>query len=76
MWRDALLLLVWYTAERIKIGLDNYFGPSWHVVVGEEFTFNIDYESDKVYYVVYGSHAILVWKVSEWVCQKKKTLLS
>ena len=46
------------------------------MVVGEEFTFNIDYESDKVYYVVYGSHAILVWKVSEWVCQKKKTLLS
>ena len=52
------------TAEKIKIGLDNFFGPSWHAVVGEEFSFNIDHEGGKVYYVVYGSHAVLVWKVS------------
>ena len=51
------------TAEKIKIGLDNFFGPSWHAVIGEEFSFNIDYEGGKVYYIVYGSHAILVWKV-------------
>ena len=65
MWRDASLV-VWSLAEKIKIGLDGFFGPSWHVVVGEEFSFNIDYEGGKVYYVVYGSHAILVWKVSVW----------
>ena len=63
MWRDATLLM-WSAAEKIKIGLDNFFGPSWHAVVGEEFSFNIDYEGGKVYYIVYGSHAILVWKVS------------
>ena len=55
------------TAEKIKIGLDNFFGPSWHAVVGEEFSFNIDHEGGKVYYVVYGSHAVLVWKVSSRV---------
>lgn len=42
------------SAEKIKTALDNCFGASWHVIVGEDFTFNIDYEKDllvSMYYV-------------------------
>ena len=55
------------SAERVKISLDSMFGPTWHVVIGEEFAFDIDYEENMVYYALYGSHAILAWKVCEWV---------
>lgn len=42
--------------------MDSLFSPSWHVVIGEDFTFNIDYENKYLYYFLYGSHAILAWK--------------
>ena len=45
------------------MALDSYFGPVWHVVIGEDFTFNIDHEANSVYYILYGSYAILAWKV-------------
>ncbi len=45
--------------------MDELFGASWHVVVGEDFTFNIDHEEDRLYYLLYGGHAIVAWKVSK-----------
>ncbi|TRY68382.1 hypothetical protein TCAL_12020 [Tigriopus californicus] len=51
-----------WIAERIKRGLDNLFGASWHVVVGEEFTFDIDYDDNLVFHMFYGNVGILAWK--------------
>ena len=31
-------------AAYVKMNLDQHFGCSWHVVVGEQFSFNIDFE--------------------------------
>jgi hypothetical protein len=64
VWQDIIFIQLGILAEKIKKGLDNFFGPTWHVIIGEDFTFNIDYEANLVHYMVYGSHAILAWKVS------------
>ena len=31
--------------------LDKKFGPSWHVIVGEGFGFEISYETKKMFYM-------------------------
>ena len=41
------------TAQSIKEGLDKKFGPSWHVVVGEGFGFNITYNDKHMIYIYY-----------------------
>ena len=46
----------------LKKELDTRFGCSWHVVTGEEFGFDIDFEAEKMMYIFYGSLAVLLWK--------------
>lgn len=43
--------------------MDTTFGPSWQVIIGEDFTFSIDFERFCLVYLFYGNVAILVWKV-------------
>merc|ERR1712098_541706 len=38
-------------AKMIKEVLDKKFGPSWHVIVGEGFGFEISYETKKMCYM-------------------------
>jgi len=52
-------------AKMIKEALDKKFGPSWHVVVGEGFGFELSYETKKLLYMFFaGSLAVCVWKCS------------
>lgn len=45
----------------LQIDLDKRLGCIWHVIVGEEYGFEISYEASMTY-VHYGSLAILMWK--------------
>merc|ERR1712018_471471 len=52
-------------AKNIKEVLDKKFGPSWHVIVGEGFGFEISYETKKMFYMFSaGCSAVCVWKCS------------
>merc|ERR1719319_334066 len=52
-------------AKIIKEMLDKKFGPSWHVVVGEGFGFELSYEVQKLMYMFYApTLAVCVWKCS------------
>ena len=51
-----------FQLEHLKKELDTRFGCSWHVVTGEEFGFDIDFEAEKMMYIFYGSLAVLLWK--------------
>jgi len=62
-----------FLAEKVKRDLDNAFGAPWHVVVGESFDFNIDFDFHFLYYLLYGPIAILAWRVSCILnCKKNK----
>jgi len=63
------------SAELIKRGFDSLFGACWHCVVGEEFGFNLDHEANMVYYLLYGSFAIIVWKVSHYKAKSSDEFL-
>ena len=60
-----LTLLVLSSAEKVKRDLDASFGAPWHVVVGEAYDFNIDYDFHYLYFLLYGPVAILAWRVSK-----------
>ena len=52
-------------AKMIKEILDRRFGPSWHVIVGEGFGFEISYEVKKMLYMFSARFsAVAVWKCS------------
>ncbi|CAG0891985.1 unnamed protein product [Darwinula stevensoni] len=52
-------------AKMIKEELDRKYGPSWHVVVGEGFGFEISHESKNMLYMFCGGNlGICVWKCS------------
>ena len=52
-------------AKMIKEMLDRKFGPSWHVIVGEGFGFEISYEVKKMLYMFSARFsAVAVWKCS------------
>ncbi len=52
-------------AKMIKEGLDRRFGPSWHVVVGEGFGFEVSYELKNLMYMFFaGNLAVCAWKCS------------
>jgi dynein light chain 4 len=38
---------VFKAAQNIKENLDVKYGPTWHVIVGEGFSFDITYEVNK-----------------------------
>ncbi|CAG0891266.1 unnamed protein product [Cyprideis torosa] len=52
-------------ARMIKEELDKKFGPSWHVVVGEGFGFEVSHESKNLLYMFFGGNlGVCVWKCS------------
>merc|ERR1712179_79544 len=52
-------------AKLIKETMDKKFGPSWHVIVGEGFGFEITHEvKNKLYMFFGGTTGICVWKCS------------
>ena len=55
---------LYISAERLKRDLDNAFGHPWHVIVGESFSFEIEYDSDFFHYFFYGPVAVLAFKVT------------
>ena len=59
-------------ANYLKRELDTRFGCSWHVVTGEEFGFDIDFEADKMMYIFYGSLAVLLWKCGSQLLKEVK----
>lgn len=61
--RSIQLRFLSFSAERIKRGLDKSFGASWHVVVGEEFALDIDYDDNLLLSMLYGNVGIVAWKV-------------
>ena len=51
--------------QNIKEILDKKFGPSWHVIVGEGFGFEISYETKNMLYMFSARcSAVCVWKCS------------
>ena len=53
-------------AEKLKRDLDKAFGHPWHVVVGESYSFDIEYDSEFFHYFFYGPIAVLAFKVCNW----------
>ncbi|XP_013383817.1 dynein light chain 4, axonemal-like [Lingula anatina] len=52
-------------AKMIKETMDKKFGPSWHVVVGEGYGFEITHEVKNLIYMFFGGNvAITLWKCS------------
>ncbi|KAF7274636.1 dynein axonemal light chain 4 [Rhynchophorus ferrugineus] len=50
-------------AKMIKEEMDKKFGPPFHVVVGEDFGFEISYECSNLLYMFFGGNlAICIWK--------------
>ncbi|KAI5646127.1 dynein light chain type 1 domain-containing protein [Phthorimaea operculella] len=52
-------------ARLVKETMDKKFGPSFHVVVGESYGFEITYECTTICYLYFGGNqAICMWKCS------------
>ncbi|XP_060528899.1 dynein axonemal light chain 4 [Cylas formicarius] len=50
-------------AKMIKDEMDKKFGPPFHVVVGEDFGFEVSYECTNLLYMFFGGNlAIVIWK--------------
>ena len=54
-------------AEKLKRDLDKAFGHPWHVVVGESYSFDIEYDSEFFHYFFYGPIAVLAFKVGNCI---------
>ena len=52
-----------FSAEKLKRDFDQRFGAPWNVIVGEAYSFDIDYDFHFLYYFLYGPVAILCWRV-------------
>ena len=47
----------------VKQQMDNKFGPYWHVIIGEGFSFEITWMMNATLFMYYGGkYAILVYK--------------
>ncbi|XP_065183447.1 dynein axonemal light chain 4-like [Sycon ciliatum] len=54
-----------YMARMIKETVDKKFGPAWHVVVGEGYSFEVTHEEKNILYMYFGGQVgMLVWKCS------------
>ncbi|KAF9822417.1 hypothetical protein SFRURICE_017692 [Spodoptera frugiperda] len=52
-------------ARMVKEAMDKKFGPSFHVVVGESYGFEVTYECTNICYMYFGGNqAICIWKCS------------
>ena len=56
--------ILFFSAERLKRDFDKAFGAPWNVIVGECYSFDIDYDFHFIYYFLYGPVAILAWRGS------------
>ena len=59
-------------AHMIKLEMDLQFGCSWHVVVGENYSCDIDFEDGCMCYIFFGSLAILIWKSGSQLLKEAK----
>ena len=49
--------------KAIKEQMDKLFGPSWHCVVGEAYSFDVSAQRENLLYIYYtGTLAVLLWK--------------
>lgn len=55
-WENRLI------AQLIKRTLDDKLEPTWQVVVGESYSFEVTFQSGEFINVFYGSLGILAWK--------------
>jgi len=47
----------------IKEQMDKLYGPSWHVIVGEGFSFDVNSQRENLLYMFYsGTMGVLLWK--------------
>ena len=60
------------SAENLKRNLDKAFGHPWHVIVGESYSFDIEYDSEFFHYFFYGPIAVLAFKVCEKLSYNRK----
>ncbi|XP_026474350.1 dynein light chain 4, axonemal [Ctenocephalides felis] len=50
-------------ARMVKEAMDKKFGPSWHVVVGEGFGFEVSYQTQNLMYMYNGGTVgVCIWK--------------
>ena len=59
---NQTLISFYSSAERLKRDFDKAFGAPWNVIVGECYSFDIDYDFHFVFYFLYGPVAILAWR--------------
>ena len=65
----------WDTPElckAIKRRLDVKLGPTWHVVAGDCFSFDVDYDSEYLIFLIYGSLGIVAWKCGDLFIKEMK----
>ncbi|TGZ55583.1 hypothetical protein CRM22_010355 [Opisthorchis felineus] len=57
--------LIKAAARFVKENVDKKFGSAWHVLIGEDFGFEVTHEVNNLLYMFCGGNlAILVWKCS------------
>ena len=52
-----------FMASRIKKAVDQQYKPSWHCIVGNSFSYYINYDTGCLLYVKYGKMTVLLWKI-------------
>ena len=56
----------------IKRRLDVKLGATWHVVAGECYSFDVDYDSEYLIFLIYGSLGIVAWKCGDLLIKEMK----
>ena len=59
-------------SRHIKKGLDDRLGPTWHVIVGESFSFEVTSQNENVIFLFYGSLGIVAWKCGSVLLNEMK----
>ena len=61
--RDPALSVLQQACKFIKEQMDRQFGPDWHCIIGEGFSFEITRQAKSTLYMYYaGNLAILLYK--------------
>ena len=68
LFNQTMQMSFYFSAERLKRDFDKAFGAPWNVIVGECYSFDIDYDFHFVFYFLYGPVAILAWRVRVFSC--------
>ncbi|CAB4057928.1 DNAL4 [Lepeophtheirus salmonis] len=62
---NAMETFLWHTkdiAKYLKEELDKKYGAMWHVIIGEDYAFDITFETASLFQAYFGSFGILLWK--------------